>query len=327
MDPWKLIMHSADQLRLLLTATVFHIDATGGIIRRTQGGRQIFLFSIVPNDAENSIICCSGSDFLTERCRVEDVIFWLCTVKTGMLRVGGHKLSSTTHPRLIVIDFSWVLIHATCLIFSGMMLPEYQRKIFAALLNDTPVQFTLITLCSSHMIALFVRTINKQMTAPSHVRETIVRFLSQIMLAKTLKEAGSLWNTLTKVCLTSAFTEDIKLIVEQQSNNILPESKFSDTVDDDFLSDNIETDTPFAAYFEEKTFEPTPNNKKITISNIYYQPEIVKLIQKKWLHLYALWGFPILRLCGMFYHTNAKVESYFRFIFIFTNNLNMLHIF
>lgn len=95
-SPFKIILHTADQLRLARSADILHIDATGGLVRNSiYTGKNIYQFSIVPASRKEEISCVSVRDFLSERCRVENVAYWLHTFRNGVSRVCGERLMRT----------------------------------------------------------------------------------------------------------------------------------------------------------------------------------------------------------------------------------------
>ena len=78
--PMKVVLHTAEQLKIARKADALHIDATGGVTRPPiYTNREVYLFSIVPVSIQTPWKCVSASDFVTERMRVEDILYWLST--------------------------------------------------------------------------------------------------------------------------------------------------------------------------------------------------------------------------------------------------------
>ena len=77
-SPVKVILHTADQLRLGRKAEGLHTYATGSIVRKSfYTEKNMFLFSILPQIKKDNVKAASVRDFLTEQCRVEDMSYWL----------------------------------------------------------------------------------------------------------------------------------------------------------------------------------------------------------------------------------------------------------
>ena len=72
-----------------------HLNAIGGIIRSSiYTKKPIYILSAVRDTKEKDAECVSISDFVTEKCRTIDIVYWLFSVKTGISPKGMDVLSN-----------------------------------------------------------------------------------------------------------------------------------------------------------------------------------------------------------------------------------------
>ena len=158
--PVKMVMHSADQVRLGDKFDIQHVDATGGILRRsnyTHGA--LFLFSLVPEawTKEEDIPCVSASDFVTEKLRCEDITYWLHTFACSLTRLCGNRYGSIG-PKVIVSDLSWAIIHASLLVFCGCRIDDYLQVsiLIEGYRNLTTVVFSYVFHVLDNTVAIII---------------------------------------------------------------------------------------------------------------------------------------------------------------------------
>lgn len=165
----RLILHSADQLQMFADVTkmtsVLHLDATGSIIKKSEYVRkQLYLMSAVLDSPQKYIPALSLSDCLTEEVRMEDVEFWLRKIRCDISRLHSIRFNTMeSAPSVIVMDFSWVFIHASLSVFCGTTIVPYLYFIYNKGLGN-PDSFTpgcVIFACSSHFIARAARNMNR----------------------------------------------------------------------------------------------------------------------------------------------------------------------
>lgn len=72
---------TADRLRLARKSEDLHIDASASLLRKSMyTGRNLLVFFGSSTKSDN-VMRVSINDFISERCRVEDVTYWLNTVR------------------------------------------------------------------------------------------------------------------------------------------------------------------------------------------------------------------------------------------------------
>ena len=133
--PIRVVLHSTQQLQIARQAAILHLDATGGILRKSiYSGKDVYLFSLVPESLGKDLECVAVSDFLTERARVRDVSMWLTHVRCDISLLSNERVDQS-HPYIFVTDMSWPLMHAVVHVFAGLFMEEYLRRTFQRLLQ------------------------------------------------------------------------------------------------------------------------------------------------------------------------------------------------
>ena len=210
--PLKVVLHSADQIRLASHADILHIDATAGVLRKTlHTGKTPYIFSIVPESKEGCRKAITVSDFLTERCRVQDIVYWLTAFRCGLNQLTNERIDASK-PRIIVTDMSWAILHASILIFGGCFLEPYLHSTYDALLKGYPIPSkTIIFVCSSHVIARLSKTL-PGFDKPKEKRFFLACFGKPLM-ATTLEDAAVIWKRMNIIFRSRSSSENVSAAV------------------------------------------------------------------------------------------------------------------
>lgn len=313
--PLKAILHTTEQLQVARKADILHIDATGGIIKKTiMTGKDILLFSIVPDTSAQEFDCVSVSDFLTERYRTQDLLYWLASVKCDMANA-THSQLSTPLAYTIVVDMSWAIIHAAMLVFCDCVIQSYLETVFDALMKNVHRKEATIFICSSHFIANVARSISKY---PKDIRCMFLSCFGRILTATSLHEAAEVWKEMNIIFGSTHFTQQLVTILEGGQAAATCTEEFpseEEEVPKDDVPKGIRNASPFKHYFATRTRAAEPIDKEPTITfedrNPYHCEEILQLALDVWLPLYGLWGAAVLEGRHRAHLTNAKVESWF----------------
>lgn len=326
-------MHSYEQLQLysLLAKAgnlIVHVDATAGIIRRAEYvKRQLYLLSAVVDSSVEQIPCISVSDCITEDCRAEDVEFWLRRLRNDVSRSQHVNFNSeNSTPAVVVVDFSWVLLHACASVFCGTTLVKYLHNVFEKSIGhpvkDIESNCSLFS-CSSHFMSRAARNLSRYFSqSEKDVRELMLHSIAGLICSATLHDAAKLWNTMLQVFGTSTITPqwvdsynallDILGHVPQniQKKDYDEENAYEEANSDHFNKTTIRGRSPYGTFFD-KPIEC--ERKSHQVYNAYFKPAALDFIHKVWLPLYGLWDQPSLTgIKGVsHYLTNAKVESWF----------------
>lgn len=160
--PMKAVLLTADQLRLAHSAHVLHIDAAGGIIRKTTYIRKdVYLFSIVPDSKEKTTECVSASDDV-------GCTHWQERLKDHSLwpALGHHSLCGAH--------------------FCGSFTDGNLTNSFHQMSRRTQSNNSIIFLCSSHIMGRLAKTIPGSDT---EMKRLTLACFSAILTGATLDDA------------------------------------------------------------------------------------------------------------------------------------------
>ena len=100
-----------------------------------------------------AILQVSISDFVTERLRVEDIIYWLTQVFSSINRLSGERVDERRKGQVIVTDFSWAIIQSVLLVICVTTLNSYLKDTFVRLVENRSADGPIVFASSSHFIA------------------------------------------------------------------------------------------------------------------------------------------------------------------------------
>lgn len=299
-----------------MKADILHIDATGGICRRsveTKG--EIYLFSIVPDSGTQKMECVSVSDYLTEGCGYADLTYWLSKFCVGTAKVSNCRVTEPKK-RIVVTDLSWAIIHAALLVFGVTEIERYLRVVFDSMQRNacSTLPFRLV-LCSSHLISRVSKTIPK-FKSPDGKRLFLTSF-GRILTASTLEEACQAWKEMVIIFNSEFVTQTVTHLIQDlqrdaampvigdDENLPIPDYEKMET------THGIRNKSPFKQLFTRVMEAAMKTAEKGCMNNLFFNPDAVQYILTHWCPLYGLWGSPVLQGSGRHYLTNAKIESWF----------------
>lgn len=343
LSPVSLIIHSYEQIQLLSRLARsgelrLHIDATGGIIKKAEYvKKQVYLFSAIPDSPFETIPCLSVSDCLLEESRVENVEHWLRKLRNDVSRTQRvHFSHDFTAPNIVIVDFSWVLLHSTASVFCNTTIIGYLNRVFSACVKNHYVEeyMSAIFVCSSHFISRAAKTLSKHFSAKEKdMREFLLHCIAALVCAPSFNSASITWREMVNV-FGAAFescewtksyanlTETLKKVPEtlnQQQNDDDVDEEGADgesRMHTEICSGvaTIRSMSPFTQLFvNPENIIDNMNEDEAQQRNLLHKPEALTHIYRTWLPLYGLWGQAALigRNTDR-YLTNAKVESWFR---------------
>ena len=341
LSPVNLVLHSSEQLQLYSKlakggSLILHVDATGGIIRRAEYvKRQLFLFSAVVDSPNEDTSCVSISDCLMEECRTENAEFWLRRLRNDIARMQQvHLNHDHSVPAVVVVDFSWVLLHACASVFCGTTVVGLLKQTFETSIKPVAGNNRACSLfsCSSHFLSRAARTLRKFFS--HHEKESlqlVLHCIGGLICAPNLKDASLLWDLMLGVFGASDSTgknwkdmyehllrllecvpQDIREYTRDTDPDTMPEpdNENDETTDKRELKNNsLRRMSPYYAYFT----KPSSASAEGSPSNRHFNPAVLSYIHSMWLPLYGLWGQPAIADNNIrHYLTNAKVECWFR---------------
>lgn len=336
LDPAKLVLHSARQLKLYSELAkdnrlILHIDATGGIIKKAQYvKKQMFLFSAVVDDPTGETEAVSVSDFLTEQSLDEDVSFWLKKIRNDVARMENIRFASrSTCPSVAVMDFSWVIIYAALDVFCQTSLVQYLQDTFQRCIknDDECPQTTVLFSCSSHFISRAAKTLSRFFSnTESTARKFLLSCVGLLICSPDLYTAGVIWKTMLDVfgrpkkdSTWQKSYANLKRLMEGCEEVEHAEEDFEDEGDCQEATHATGREnkplremSPYSSYFANP--DEISNTEEVGEDNELFRREALAYIYQVWLPTYGLWGQPALRGVKNVhkYLTNAIVESWFR---------------
>lgn len=307
---------------------ILHIDATAGIIRRAEYvKRQLYLFSAVVDCPYEDTSCVSISDCLMEECRSENAEFWLRRLRNDASRMQHiHLNHEQSAPAVVVVDFSWVLLHACASVFCGTTIVGYLNRTFAHNTGSAQCNDSVCSLfvCSSHFMAVAARNLRRHFSAQEkEVRELLLHCIGGLISAPTLNDASLLWDLMIEVfgradCGSGwehSFERLLHILeyVPQEIRKFSRTEESSEVSNDDAVVEScgkasIRSMSPYFAFFRK------PPSESDSSTNPYFKPTVLSHIHNVWLPLYGLWDQPSIIGGNRIRHylTNAKVECWFR---------------
>ncbi len=327
LSPARLILHSADQLQLYgklakSGSLILHIDATAGIIKRAEYVRkQVYVLSAVVDSPFNEIEAFSVSDCLTEECRVEDTEFWLRKLRCDVARQLGVRMDTTeSAPAVVVVDFSWVLLHSCLAAFCGTTALPYLKEVFHSSMGESTEGTCRVFSCTSHFMSRAARALSAHFTKDERpARQLMLHCIAGMVSAPNLASALELWKLMNNVFgrppTDTRWKDDFSQLLDllQMAPKPAGEDPDTDHQDrtpgvDEMSTGTIRERSPYSKYF------PGPEtNDKLHSEGPFYKPQSLAYIHKVWLPLYGFWGQPA--LIGVRnvtrYLTNAKIEAWF----------------
>jgi hypothetical protein len=138
-----------------LSPTVWHIDATGSTVR-PMDERPIYYYAVVMAMKEKGMAAVPLYEFLTNVHNVGNL-------KMALMAWWGHMSSLDIQPDVIVLDFSWALIHAVLFIICHDKIHNYLSDQWHRLLDATSGfnNGPCIRLCCCHYIKSVARRLAK----------------------------------------------------------------------------------------------------------------------------------------------------------------------
>lgn len=163
-----LTLHTEEQvilanqlMRLDNTANVWHLDATGSVIRWEKDSPPVYYYALVQAMNQKGMPALPLLEFLSNRHSIAQLEtafnFWWSPIKKFCLK-----------PHFIVVDFSWALIHSALAIFANETIDSHLKRLWLRFFPGESDDNFSIRICASHFIKSVQRRISRQ-NVPSQV--------------------------------------------------------------------------------------------------------------------------------------------------------------
>ncbi|MEW8548540.1 MAG: hypothetical protein AB2693_33990, partial [Candidatus Thiodiazotropha sp.] len=253
------------------------------------------------------------------------------------VEMGGRKMNV----RKVKTDFSWVFIQSVLKTFNLMNIKQYLFNCFDIIHRRKDREyldnFTVVHLCSSHMIKDFGRYLYKlpPFSSNKRVKRFAMHCFARLQNCVSLSEAEALFKLMCTVFGSPRENKKLKAATKALEKKL---KSFDEEIDDDPLTDrdesqlekdysfqfegkNIKEVSPFTDIFTKILNESNCSDEDPT--NDLYYPEMLNILTKVCFPLFPLWSG--LMLQPLKYadeksdvvstrDTNAPVEGWFKAI-------------
>ena len=334
----EIYIERAKQKRLIL-----HLDATGGIIQNKglhpQNKRVFYYALVVAGCPDEGISSMPLSEHMTNNHTAPNLTFWLLDFLLQMYNFKGTKYL----PSVIVTDFSWALLNASCLAFNGEKLINFINNCFVAMTSNEKFldNKTLLHICAAHLLK-FVFNKLKQFDALNETKQLAKFAFARLVVCESLDEARSIFASMCNVFGTKYHSQlvnnNLNYLHEniQQCNSIrydvnnIDDSAAAD-ISNVILEEQLEKrslvpktsttirDTSlFYTYFKEgnehflKDVEDDGVDESRKLNKFFIRPFISYLLTSI-MYIFPLWGGVLIKKkTGLSRITNSNVENWFR---------------
>lgn len=160
--PFKVIWMSDDQIKTYLKLPrprMVHIDATGSEIAKIPWAESDVhhYASVVKGEKNKAPVCLT--EFLTEVKNTTKISSWLKTWQDDTSPLNNGKFPN---PEVVVIDYSWALIHATLNAFHGAGIIQYLKTVQECKEVDNKISHIVLLLCVAHIIHAVARHLSEK---------------------------------------------------------------------------------------------------------------------------------------------------------------------
>jgi hypothetical protein len=330
--PFMVIWQSDNQIKFYLRLPrpiIIHIDATGSeICQLIWALSDVHRYAMVtPGSKKGKPPLCIG-ELLTEVKNTTKVTHWLQTWQDEVNRVNDSN--GCPHPDIVVIDYSWVLIHSVLRSFCDMNLTQYLESLIKA--KDVgKVTHTVLHLCIAHVtkaVAIHLsKSINTECLMGRQVRRLALHLMAALQRTDDLLKAKWLFGHFSAIFdseqESTVVAQSLKEVSDTLSadkenefiDDILKEVDAAETAEERAALEAIVIkdektlwlQSPFTKEFMSVVVKKSEN---VTCTsnpdNVYYIPGFTEYILKTYMAYYPLWSCYALRMVG---HTDENPKS------------------
>jgi hypothetical protein len=132
---------------------VMHVDATGSVIK-SDSQSCVYLYSVVTPCPQPREPCLPLFEFITDNHSVPNLT-------TALTSWYVHILDRVQPPEVIVIDFSWALLHSLCRSICMEKITSHIERLWNKMLRKGDNEGPIIRLCLAHFIKAAQRRLSK----------------------------------------------------------------------------------------------------------------------------------------------------------------------
>ncbi|KAJ8687014.1 hypothetical protein QAD02_022808 [Eretmocerus hayati] len=318
---------------------VGHMDATANICKEPQDfvGKLIMIYTLVYRHDDELVRI---AELITCDHSTPSISNWLSNVRANIERssIPGVKMPLFD---IIIIDWSWVELHALLKAWNDMDIRSYLRLVFHCIDNGIPFPLAIVILyiCYAHFMHLVSRSIDKNFPVyksegGKELKKTLLECMSVIALTRDWKKMQNIFQHFcTFLCARSMALarESLQHIVKEldkqefaklgdivnlQSESIEEEIRYKEND-----SDALYVSSPFYQVFSKLAHKTpdyllkrkdSPENEPVT--NIHYNPKFLDHMLRRWMPYVCLWSSLVLKKMDMNISrmTQAYIEAWHR---------------
>ena len=224
-DPFGFMMFYEEQIKYYVAMckedeAVWHFDASGSFFVHLQGQKRALTYSLVPFG--HGIVVgdlCPIVEFVTTDGTTHSIKSYLETMK--FLAAGK---SPTVKPKVIVTDWSWAMIMASCEAFNEYILEVYYAFLWKVV-NHTATRdqinnTTFLVICNAHFMHA-VQGMLKNMTSVSKaVRKWFLKLMQFLSNCPRYLKIRKMVKRFTLVCSCRYLDHNVQDALDRISKNI-----------------------------------------------------------------------------------------------------------
>ena len=305
-----MLIHTEAQLQAARFCEVYHVDATGGVLRDKDGKKYLMHALVGSKESSNSRV--PVSVYATTDQTTTSLGRFLTEFGAEYKKFHGVPWS----PKYVVTDNCWAQMHAICEQIIGKSLIDYLDDQFSGKEHTTK-----LVLCYSHMMNQIAKKVKEQTKNDEFAMNSIKVLFCRMCQCKHQNDLDSLFEKLCTVLLSQNVTPELEEIYS--SNASLEELKEGDEcfIDGDLDENEPErkpknttyrTTTKPGKYYDtlcERVFHKKMqrNDDSDLEKNPLYNTDLMKYFMDRVFPIEPVWSSK-----GQVLKTNEPVENFFR---------------
>ena len=329
-DPFIIHMYTYKQVELLKlfknSRLVLYLDATGSLISKPPSClNKIFYYALTLQHPEYSTSPIPVAEMISSDHSTAEISHFLNKWCLNAKLVISRDLKIGQ----VEIDYSWAMIHSTCLAFNKISVLNYLEKCWSFVINNEDLSMTTILhLCTAHIMHRISYNLNKKFKLNKKLKQIILLVFGRMVTSNKIKDVDKLFELLCYILCSKKITsiycrklteleEFVKGEVVHIDENNLPE-EFDDEIITKENGITYREKSPFGRHFELINSKCKAcicdDEKKSKDSNDFYYPGIIDFIMTYYMPLIPLWSGIILSSDGPSTDSNAIVENWFKIV-------------
>ena len=243
----------------------------------------------------------------------------------------------------IEMDYSWAIMHSSCLSFNKLSIALYLSKCWEIVNNDNFSKRltipTVLHLCSAHIMHRISYKIDKDYKIDKKLKRLVLHAFGTMVNSRNIDEIKRVFESLCILLTTESILPLVSKSLLDLEELVKGEIEITgleiDLIDDDIENDARNTyrkTSPFGRYFEElycnAIAKISPQKQQTNNKNVCYSPKIIEYLMTYYMPLLPLWSGIILskvKVSGVPTDSNVHVENWFKIVkhSIFNSHINI----